>query len=254
MLPRLPGVEIKQEDEELVLLLAEQFYPELTHLDQIEDPQEKRGWITLAVQILRGQEAVIRQAAQTFSEVFQPGVEAEVAQTLRKTAAEEEERAERRAREVALHKKELFRIARQESVDDERWELEKKEREKKLELEERKLDLEEKEREKKLELEEEERTTHLRLEEEERVAAHENRVGREKLAYRMAAIAFTCAVVALVVGIVRGEAMIIGSSSAIAIGALVALVSLMLAEQSRSALRVPSSTQASGRAPAGPSG
>lgn len=114
MLPRLRGVEIKEEDEELALLLADQFYPELTHLDQIEDPQEKRGWITLAVQILRGQEAVIRHAAATFGEVFKPGVEAQVADTLRKSAAEEQEREERRDREIEKHKAELFRISQKE--------------------------------------------------------------------------------------------------------------------------------------------
>jgi hypothetical protein len=113
MLPRLRGVEIKEADEELALLLADQFYPELTHLDQIEDPQEKRGWITLAVQILRGQEAVIRHAAATFGEVFKPGVEAQVADTLRKSAAEEREREERRQREIEKHKAELFRISEQ---------------------------------------------------------------------------------------------------------------------------------------------
>jgi hypothetical protein len=114
MLPRLRGVEIKEADEELALLLADQFYPELTHLDQIEDPQEKRGWITLAVQILRGQEAVIRHAAATFGEVFKPGVDAQVADTLRKSAAEEREREERREREIEKHKAELFQISQRE--------------------------------------------------------------------------------------------------------------------------------------------
>jgi hypothetical protein len=246
MLPRLRGVEIKPADEELVLLLAEQFYPRLTHLDQIENPQERRGWTILAVQILLGQETIMRYV-EKFSAIFKPSVDAQVDETVRRSAAEEQERAERKEREIERHKAELFRIAEEESLDGERWEMEKKEREKKLELE-------VKEREKRLELEEEERTAHLRLETEEREAAHKNRVRREQLAYWMAAVAFACAAVALVVGIVRGEPVIIGSSSAIAIGALVALVSLMLAERSRPSLPMPSSTQASGGAPAGPNG
>lgn len=105
MLPRLHGVEIEGSNEELVLLLAEQFYPELIHLDQIENKQEKRNWTVLAVQILRGQEAAVRHAAETFSKVFQPGVNAQVADTLRKGAAEEREREERKA-----HLQELYAI------------------------------------------------------------------------------------------------------------------------------------------------
>jgi hypothetical protein len=111
MLPRLHGVDINESDEELALLLAEQFYPDLTNIDQIEDPHEKRGWITLAVQILRGQETVARHSAEAFSKVFQPLVDAQVADTVRKAAAEEREREERRAHLQALYEAAIEREA-----------------------------------------------------------------------------------------------------------------------------------------------
>jgi hypothetical protein len=209
MLPRLHGVEVDESDEELALLLAEQFYPDLTHIDQIQDKQEKRNWTVLTVQILRGQEAVIRYAAETFGKVFQPSVDAQVADTLRKGAAEELEREERKAREIEIQKASLFRIAQEECLDIERWELEKKEREKKLELEEN------------------ERITKLRLEEEERKTALTNRDRREKLVIGMALVTFVCALAAFIVGLVSKEPWIIGGSGITGVAALATFVKLL---------------------------
>lgn len=205
MLPRLHGVEFKLEDEELLLLLAEQFYPDLTHIDQIENWQERRGWLILCTQILKGQEATIRYAAETFSKVFQPSVDAQVADTLRKGAAEELERQERRAREIEIFKANLILLAQKGVLSREEWELEKTERITRLILE----------------------AQAKQQETEEKRTRTQNRNLREKMVMGMATIIFVCAFVAFIVGLVSGEPWIIGTSGITGIGALVAAVKLL---------------------------
>lgn len=212
MLPRLHGIEIKPQDEELALLLAEQFYPELIHLDQIEDGREKRGWITLSTQILMGQEAAIRYAAETFGKVFEPSVEAQAADTLRRGAAEELERQERKAREIEIFKGKLLLLAQQGSLEQKRWNLEETERIARLILE---AEAKQQEVEAK------------RQEAEEKKTWAGLREHRERMIMAMATIIFACAFVAFIVGMVSHEPWIIGTSGATGIGALVAAAKLL---------------------------
>jgi hypothetical protein len=212
MLPRLHGVKIKPQDEELALILVEQFYPDLVHIDEIEDAREKRGWITLSTQILMGQEAAIRYAAETFSKVFEPSVEAQVADTLRKGAAEELERQERRAREIEIFKGNLLLLAQQGSLEQKRWDLEETERIARLILEAEAKQLE---------------AAAKRQESEEKKIWARNRERREKMIMVMATIIFVCAFVSFIVGLMSQEPWIIGASGATGIGALVAAVKLL---------------------------
>jgi hypothetical protein len=212
MLPRLHGVEFKPEDEELLLLLAEQFYPDLTHIDQIENWQEKRGWLILCTQILKGQEATIRYAAETFSKVFQPGVDAQVADSLRKGAAEELERQERKAREIEIFKANLILLAQKGVLTREEWDLEKTERLTRLILE--------------TEAKQQELAAKRQEAEEKEIWAR-HRERREKMVMGFATIIFACAFVAFIIGLLSQEPWIIGTSGATGIGALVAAVTLL---------------------------
>jgi hypothetical protein len=207
MLPRLHG-DADPAGEDLALLLAENWYPNLTHIDQITDKEEKMRWLLVTGALLRGQEAVTRYVEQ-FSKIFQPAVDAQVNDTIRKGAAEEQEREERKAREIAMHLAELARLAQQEDLDGKRWAMEEKERGRKLELD------------------EEERKTKLRLEKKEREddLKHKNR--RQSIGLVMAIITFCCAFAAFIIGLASSENLVVGGSMITGITALITVVKLL---------------------------
>jgi hypothetical protein len=205
MLPRFHGVEFDPENEETCLLIAGQFYPSYTHIDEIEDAKEKRGWIILCTQILQGQETAIRFAAETFSKVFQPGVEAQVADTTRKAAAEELEREEQKAREIQLFKGKLLLLAEQGASERKRSNLAGTESLTRLFLE--------------VALKTQE------LDERRTKARHQS--FREKLVIGMATIIFLAALAAFIKGWSSGEPWVIGTSGVTGVAALVAAVQLL---------------------------
>lgn len=221
ILPRLPGVEIKEEDRDLALDLAEYAFPGVTHIDQLTKDQ-KSWWILVAGRVLRGNEAIVRYV-EAFSKVFRPSVDAQVKDILRRqeldfadkarrATAEETERRNREVREREMHKANLRRLAQQGKEDKERWRQEKKERDKSLELE------------------GQERETRLQLEAEERRSKMRNSSRREHLAMGMAAITFACAVAAFIVGLANGEGWVIGGSGITGVAALLTIVKLLLSE------------------------
>lgn len=214
LLPRLPGVAIKEEDRELTLVLAEHLFPGVEHIDQLSDEQ-KPWWILVSGRVLSGDKAIARYV-EAFSKVFLPSVDTQIDDTLkrqefdfadkgRRAAAEEVERRNREARAGEEHEAKLARI-KQEGVEEEK--REKQERANGV----RRTKFEEAERSKHLELEEEERKIEMGLSREERQTKLKNRDRRENLAMAMAAVAFLGALVVFLIGLVKGEGWVIGGS------------------------------------------
>ena len=208
MLPRLgPDVEVREGDRELALDLAENLFPGITHIDQL-DKEWKSWWILVSGRVLRGDKGITR-FVEAFSEVFRPGVEAQMDDILkrremdladqgRRAAAEELERKGRDGREEALNQATLAEKTQVTEERRERWAQERKERDKHLELEER------------------ERKTKL-----------QNSSWKERLAMGMAVIAFAVALVALYVGLESGREYVAGGSGLAGLAALAAIIRLL---------------------------
>ncbi|MDQ3724295.1 MAG: hypothetical protein M3335_00145 [Actinomycetota bacterium] len=194
ILPRLHGVEVKEEDRELALELAEHIFPDVTHIDEL-GKQEKAWWILIAGKLLRGDDRYI----EAFSRVFQPSVEANVDDVLkrqefdfnqkrRRAAMEEVERLNREERENKKLEVELKREAQRGEEDKDRHKQDMAERE----------------------------------------GRWKNTQLKEWLAMGMAAITFLCAVAGFLVGLFSGDLLVVGGSSGACVAALVTLVKLLL--------------------------
>jgi hypothetical protein len=233
LLPRLPGVAIKEEDRDLALVLAEYLFPGVEHIDQLNDEQ-KPWWILVSGRLLSGDKAIARYV-EAFSKVFLPSVDAQIGDTMkrqefdfadkgRRAAAEEVERRNREERAMEEHKARLARIA-QEGVEEE-----KREKQKRADGAKR-AKLDEAERIKHLELEEEERKIEMALTREERKTRLKNRDRRENLAMAMAAVTFLGALVVFLIGLLRGEGWVIGGSGLTGAIALISMfVQMLLSE------------------------
>jgi hypothetical protein len=187
MLPRVRGgVEIDPDGQDLALMLAENWYPSLSHIDQIRNKQERLQWLLITGALLRGQEALKRYIEQ-FSQIFKPAVDAQVNDTISQGAAEERERRLRRVREIEVQQAELARIAQQEGLDQEEWQLKKKERE----------------------------------------AALRRSNQRQDVGLVMAIITFCCALIAFFIGLASGDSWIIGGSLVAGLTALVTVAKLV---------------------------
>jgi hypothetical protein len=229
LLPRLPGVEVQEEDRELALVLAEHLFPGLDHIDQLSDEQ-KTWWILVSGRVLRGDKAIARYV-EAFSKVFLPSVDTQIDDTLkrqefdfadkgRRAAAEEVERRQREAQAGEEHKAKLARLARE-------GELEEVERSKRLQLE-------EEERKVELALAAEERKVETALSAEERRTKLKNRDRREKLAMTMAGATFLGAAIVFFIGLMSGEGWVIGGSGVTGALALISMiVQMLLAEPKR---------------------
>jgi hypothetical protein len=214
MLPRLGSdVEVREEDRELALDLAENLFPGAVHIDQL-DKESKPWWILVSSKVLRGDKGMTR-FVEAFSRVFRPGVEAQVDDILkrqevdfadqgRRAEAEELERKARDGREEALSQANLAEKAQAMEERKERWAQERKERDKHLELE------------------EQERTTKLK-----------NGSLKERLAMGMAVVAFAVALVVLYVGLESGQKYVAGGSGLAGLAALAAIIRLLFLDNAR---------------------
>jgi hypothetical protein len=205
-------VEVREEDRDLALDLAENLFPGITHIDQL-DKEWKSWWIILAGRVLRGNRGATGFAAE-FSEVFRPGVEAQVDDILRRqeadladqerrAAAEELERKGREGHQEALNRANLAEKTQITEERRERWIQERKERDQQLELEglERKTKL-------------------------------QNGSLKERLATGMAVVAFAVALVVLGIGIESSHQEYVAGGSGFAGLATLALIRLLFLENS----------------------
>lgn len=206
-------MEVKEEDRDLVLDLAENLFPGVTHIDQL-DKDWKAWWIIVAGRVLRGNKGATGFAAE-LSEVFRPGVEAQVDDILkrqgvdfadqeRRAAAEELERNSREAREEAQHQAGLAEKAQITEERRERWLQERKERDK-----------------------------HLELEELERKTKLQNGSLLERLVMGIAVVGFAMALVSLAIGIESGRQEYVAGGTGLAGLATLALIRLLLLGNNR---------------------
>ncbi len=126
MVPRLPGVTVKQETRELVLDLAENLYPGVAKIGEL-DKQNRSYWLLLAGGILR-EYPDISHHLETLGNVLARGVNAEIDDILQRLEADLEEKQRRSEAEERAR-------GNQERREEERWQLEKEERRQRLEKE-----------------------------------------------------------------------------------------------------------------------
>ena len=233
MLPRLPPtVDVKEENRELVMDIAENLFPGVYAISDLKKG-EREKWIILSCDILREKnKAELTASIEAIAKVLDPAVQAEIEDTLlkrnfffeqeeKRSENEGEEREQRKKRELETHQENLEdqRQARSERTD--RWQHKKAERKRKLELNERLQT----------------------LTEEERRTKMKNSSRRENLFTGMAAVTFLCAAVGFAVGLLNGAEWVAGGSGATGLIALVAIVKLLLAERVQSSpVDVPSSS------------
>jgi len=224
---------VKEEDREMALVLAENLFPGVEHIDQLNDEQ-KPWWILVSGRVLSGDKAIARYV-EAFSKVFLPSVDAQISDTFkrqefdfadkgRRAAAEEVERRNREARAREEHKVKLARIAQEGIEEEKRLKQERANGAKRLKLEEA-------ERTEHLGLEAEERKIEMTLSREERRTRLKNRDRRENLAMAMAAVTFLGALVVFLIGLLRGQGWVIGGSGVTGAIALISMfVQMLLSE------------------------
>lgn len=212
MLPHLPPtVQVKKENRELVLDIAENIFPGAYAISDLKKG-EREKWIILSCDILRENKADISASIEAIAKVLDPAVQAEIEDTLlkrnfffeqeeKRSEIEGEERQERREREKATHAENLLDQAQARRLVDERWDLEKKERNKRLAME---------------------------------VNKHKNSSLRERIGIGMAVIGFLVAFVLLCIGLKSGQGYVAGSSGAVAVTILGVVLRLLFLEQKQS--------------------
>jgi hypothetical protein len=213
ILPRLHGVEVREEDRDLALELAEHIFPDVTHIDQLSK-QEKAWWILIAGKLLRGDDHYI----EAFSRVFQPSVDAHVDDVLKRQEFDFDEKRRRAAMEEVER---LNREAREE---------------KKLEVHLKR----------EVQRGEEDRDRHEQ-EMVERKGRWSNTQLKERLAMGMTTVTFICALAVFILGLFSGDGWVIGSSGGVGVVALVTLVKLLLPDDTPPPVSPPTEESASPR-------
>lgn len=209
MLPHVrPGVQVKPENRELVLDIAENLFPGIYAISDLKKG-ERESWLILSLNILTENQADLTESIEGIAEVLGPAVQAAIEDTLvkqqfffekeeRRSAVEEEEREERIAREQATHSEQLVDRAQERRIADERWDLEKKALNKRLAME---------------------------------VTRHKNASAKERVGIGIAIIGFSVALVLFYIGIKSNQGFVAGGSGAIAATIVGVVLHLLLSEQ-----------------------
>lgn len=177
--------EATEEDRELVLDLAESFYPEVEHFTQLNKTEQK-FWLSLATSVLRG--TYFSRLSTKFGEVLTPGVNAEI-----------EDLSERRKFDLANKERRI-------ELDVQERDQRDRHREQKREEEHRKHDQKIRIADEEWEVSRQERLTNLA-----------NRSLREKVVLAMAVVVFLLALVLCVLGLLSHRGYVGGSGGGLAV-------------------------------------
>lgn len=209
MLPHMPPeIEVKERNRDLALDLAENLFPGVNAIGDLKKGERER-WIVLSCDILRENTEDISASIEAIAKVLDPAVQAQIEDILLKrnfffekeekqSELDEEEREERKEREKATHSENILDRAQARRIANENWELEKKERNKRLAM---------------------------------AVTKHKNSSLRERIGIGMAVIGFLGAFVLLFVGVNSGEEFVAGSSGAVAATILGVVIRLLFLDQ-----------------------
>jgi hypothetical protein len=192
MIPHV-SVEVTKEKRDLILDLAENIFPGKRGVWNLRKGERER-WVVLACNILYGNPDVSTEIT-ALAEVLGPGVQAEIDDILLKrnfflekeakqAEIEEEAREERRAREKETHDENLLDQAQKRRIKKERWEMKKKQENKRLAME---------------------------------VTRHKNVSAKERIGMGLAVIGFAVALVLLVIGLQNSQGIVAGGSGATAV-------------------------------------